>query len=115
MLKAHMDEPGTPPVVRKEVASQHRATTPSDDNGGSLVQRGHPLFAKTSRSPFVTACLSRFDNVPSLRAISVSSRVKSLKRILQGPLRLASLQSWIATSLGHPIAAEVIMARIDCS
>ena len=75
----------------------------------------YQLLTKTCPSACFATSPSRFDNAPSLRTIRVSSRVKSLKRTLQGTLRPASRQSWIPTSLGQSFPAEVIIARIDCS
>ena len=62
---------------------------------------------------FFTTSPSRFDIVPSMRTIRVSSRVKSLQRTLQRTLRPASRQFWIATSLGQSLPTEVIIARIE--
>ena len=50
-------------------------------------------IAKKRERAFFTAWPSRFDNVPILRTIRVSSRVKSLKRTLQGTVRPAFRQS----------------------
>ena len=62
------------------------------DGGVGDVAASYPLLARTSPSALFIASPSCFANVPSLRTIRALSRVKSLKRTLQGTLRPACRQ-----------------------